>query len=170
MHSVTRSLTAMVVSGVLLGMVAHAQTTAAPAKAATTQATEPKFDPARDADKDIRDAVAEAKRTQRRVILDVGGEWCGWCHALDRYFVEHADLMALRSKSYVWLKVNYSTENKNEKVLSRYPTIKGYPHLFVLGDDGALLHSQDTALLEEGSSYNLEKMRTFLTKWAPAAK
>ena len=100
-------------------------------------------------------------------ILDVGGEWCGWCHALDKYFVAHADLMALRSKSYVWLKVNYSPENKNEKVLSRYPAIKGYPHLFVLGDDGALLHSQDTALLEEGPSYNFDKMKAFLTKWAP---
>jgi thiol:disulfide interchange protein len=160
----------MIVVGALLGMVVHAQSTAAPAPIATTQATEPKFDPARDADKDIKDAVAEAKRTHRRVILDVGGEWCGWCHALDKYFAAHADLKAFREKSYVWLKVNYSTENKNEKVLSRYPKIKGYPHLFVLGDDGALLHSQDTSLLEEGSSYNLDKMKAFLTKWAPEHK
>jgi hypothetical protein len=40
----------------------------------------PKFDPKRDAANDINDAVKEAKRTGRRVILDVGGEWCGWCH------------------------------------------------------------------------------------------
>ena len=36
-----------------------------------------RFDPARDAEGDINAAVAEAKRTGKRVILDVGGEWCG---------------------------------------------------------------------------------------------
>jgi len=171
MRNLTRSLVAATVGGVVFGIAAHAQSGAATSAAAQpTQATEPKFDPARDADQDIRDAVAEARRTHRRVILDVGGEWCGWCHALDRYFVEHTDLMAMRTTSYVWLKVNYSPENKNERVLSRYPAIKGYPHLFVLGDDGALLQSQDTSLLEEGPSYNLDRMKTFLTKWAPAGK
>lgn len=128
---------------------------------------EPKFDPARDAAQDIRAAITEATRSHKRVILDVGGEWCGWCHALDRYFAEHTDLRALREKNYVWLKVNYSAENKNEKVLSQYPTIKGYPHLFVLERDGTLLQSQDTGLLEQGPSYNLDKMLAFLNKWVP---
>jgi hypothetical protein len=42
-----------------------------------------------------------------------------------------------------------------------------YPHLFVLDQDGMLLHSQDTSVLEEGPSYNLDKMTGFLKKWAP---
>jgi thiol:disulfide interchange protein len=139
-------------------------------RAATTprpaQAAEPKFDPTRDAAADIVAALAEARRTNRRVILDVGGEWCGWCHALDRYFVEHPDLKALRDKNYVWLKVNYSEENKNEAVLSRYGPIEAYPWLFVLEQDGKLLSSQRTGPLEEGPSYNYERMKGFLTKWA----
>jgi thioredoxin-related protein len=129
-----------------------------------------KFDPARDAAADIAAAAAEAKRTNRRVILDVGGEWCGWCHTLDRYFVAHQELQGLRDRNFVWLKVNYSGENRNVAVLSKYPPIKGYPHLFVLDGDGKLLHSQDTVLLEEGSSYNLDRMREFLVKWSPPAK
>ena len=125
----------------------------------------PKFDPKRDAAKDISEALADAKRTNRRVILDVGGEWCGWCHALDRYFVEHADLRALRDQHYVWLKVNYSPENTNAAVLGRYPRISGYPHLFVLDQDGSLVQSQDTSPLEEGPSYNYDRMKAFLMKW-----
>lgn len=132
---------------------------------ASVQAPDPKFDPKRDADQDIREALAEARRTNRRVILDVGGEWCGWCHTLDRYFVQHADLRALRDKHYVWLKVNYSQENRNTAVLSRYPQIPGYPHLFVLDQDGTLLQSQGTEVLEEGPSYNFDRMKAFLTKW-----
>jgi hypothetical protein len=56
---------------------------------------------------------------------------------------------------------------ENKKVLSRYPTIPGYPHLFVLDTGGRLLHSQDTSQLESGRSYDLEKFFSFLKKWAP---
>lgn len=125
-----------------------------------------KFDPKRDADKDIQAAIAEAKQSKRRVILDVGGEWCSWCHTLDRYFVEHKDLAEMRDRLYVWVKVNFSTENPNEAVLSRYPKIPGYPHLFVLDQEGKLVRSQGTAELEEAQSYSYDKMQQFLLRWA----
>jgi thiol:disulfide interchange protein len=129
-----------------------------------------KFDPARDADADIKAAATEAKRSGRRVILDVGGEWCGWCHTLDRYFAEHPDLKKYRDEHFVWLKINMSPENENRAVLSRYPGIPGYPHLFVLDQDGKLLQSQGTSPLEEGPSYNLDRMTAFLTKWTAPAR
>ena len=124
-----------------------------------------KFDPARDPASDLRAAVADATRTRRRIILDVGGEWCGWCHILDRYIAANAEVKSRIDRGYVWLKVNFSDDNKNEAFLSKYPKITGYPHLFVLESDGTLLHSQDTALLEEGPSYNLQKVVAFLDKW-----
>jgi thiol:disulfide interchange protein len=131
------------------------------------QALESKFDPKRNAEHDIQTAIREATRSHRRIMLDIGGEWCGWCRALDRFYAAHPDLMAYRQKNFVWLKVNFSPENENRQVLSRYPKIQGYPHLFVLDQDGKLLHSQDTAPLEEGKSYNLDRMFAFLKKWAP---
>ena len=129
-----------------------------------------KYDPKRDAARDIDDAVAEAKRTNRRILLEVGGEWCSWCHTLDEFFDNHADLTALRDKNFVTVKINFSDENPNKEVLSRYGEINGYPHIFVLGSDGKLLHSQDTAVFEQGSGYVLERLTTFLTQWAPAPK
>jgi len=135
--------------------------------APSVPAPDAKYDPKRDAAQDIQAALAEARRTNRRVILDVGGEWCGWCHTLDRYFVEHQDLRALRDKHYVWIKVNWSPENRNEAVLSKYGRIDAFPHLVVLEQDGAVLKSQDTGVLEQGSSYNFDRMKEFFTKWAP---
>lgn len=129
-----------------------------------------KYDPKRDAARDIDDAVAEAKRSQRRILLVVGGEWCSWCHTLEDYFTSHPELKARRDKNFVTVKINYSEENKNEAVLSRYGPIEGYPHIFVLDSDGKLLHSQETGALESGKSYELEKMNAFLTQWAPVAK
>ena len=125
------------------------------------------YDPKRNAEADIKDAVLEAQRTGRYVLVDVGGEWCVWCHILDRFFDQNGKLLEYREQNFVMVKINYSAANKNEKVLSRYPTIPGFPHLFVLDANGKLLHSQDTSQLETGKSYNLDRMFTFLKKWAP---
>jgi thioredoxin-related protein len=126
-----------------------------------------KYDPTRNAEQDIRDAVNEAGKVGKRILLKVGGEWCIWCHILDAFFEKNPELLALREKNFIMVKINFSEENKNEPLLSRYPQINGYPHLFVLEQDGKLLHSQDTAQLEEGKSYNLAKFMAFLKEWSP---
>ncbi|MEO7190341.1 MAG: thioredoxin family protein [Vicinamibacterales bacterium] len=126
-----------------------------------------KFDPQADPGQQVTAAISMAGQTKRRIMLDVGGEWCVWCHTLDRFIDDHPDLSAAIARDFVWVKINFSPENPNKVFLDRYPSIPGYPHLFVLSDAGELLHSQDTSELEEGRSYNLEKMRTFLAKWAP---
>jgi len=123
------------------------------------------FDPARDAAKDVADAATLAKTQGKRVLVDVGGEWCSWCHTLDDFIASNADLKSLIDSRYVWVKVNYSKENKNEAFLSRWPRIDGYPHLFVLDADGRLLHSQDTGELEAGKSYDKAKFFAFAQKW-----
>ena len=58
--------------------------------------------------------------------------------------------------------VNWSPQNRNESLLSRWPRIKGYPHLFVLDGDGKLVHSQDTSQLEAGADYDKDKLLAFL--------
>ena len=125
------------------------------------------FDPARDAAADIGAALAEARRTGKRVLVDVGGDWCIWCKRLDRFFEEQKDVAAYLHANYVTVKVNYSKENRNEAVLSRYPKVAGYPHLFVLDTTGVLLRSQDTGALESGKAHDREKVLAFLKAWAP---
>jgi thiol:disulfide interchange protein len=151
----------------LLPLPALAQTPTSPnPKVANTKATE-KFDPSRNARKDIEDSIARAKKTHKRIILDVGGEWCIWCHRLDDYFAQNAGLKKLREENFIWLKINFSPENENKELLATYPEIPGYPHLFVLDENGKLLHSQNTGDLEAGKSYDLDKMSAFLKKWSP---
>jgi thioredoxin-related protein len=125
------------------------------------------FDSKRDADKDVQDAVAHAAKSHQRILLDVGGEWCSWCHRMDQFFLDNAAVSEFLHKNYIVVKVNYSEENKNENFLSRYPKVAGYPHFFVLESSGKFLHSQDTGELEEGNHYNYEKVFAFLKKWAP---
>ena len=125
-----------------------------------------KFDPTRDAAADIQTAITEATHTHRRILLDVGGEWCIWCRRLDSLYASHKNLADFLTAHYVVVKVNYSKENKNESLLSKYPKIPGYPHYFVLKSNGELLHSQDTGALESGKGHDPAKVLAFLKKWS----
>jgi thiol:disulfide interchange protein len=125
------------------------------------------FDPTREAARDLDTALQLARATQRNVLVEIGGEWCVWCHIMDRFFAANADLKQMRDANFVWLKVNYSRENANEALLSRWPKVAGYPHLFVLDRDGRVLQSQDTSLLEAGKTYDAARFRAFLTEWSP---
>ena len=160
---------------VLLNIVSFAQGPGTPTpkfpvtKTSTAVFVREKFDPLRDPKADLAAAVITATKTGKRIILDVGGEWCGWCVYMDKFFFQNPVLDKLRNDNYVWLKVNMGSENENTAFLSAYPEREGYPHLYVLDTDGKFLHSQDTSPLEAGKGYNLVKFTAFLKKWAPNA-
>lgn len=129
---------------------------------AVAQGLPSRFEPRRDAAADIAAAVARAAAERRNVIVDVGGEWCAWCHVMDRFIAAHDEVRSLIEAEFVWVKVNFSPANRNEALLSRWPAIPGYPHLFVLDRTGRLIRSQPSAELERGSGYDVVKFLTFL--------
>ena len=156
----------LLITGILCAAIAAPAALRAQEQRPAASAGAGRFDPARDADADIRAAVAEASKTGKRVLLDVGGEWCIWCRRLDTLYATHDDIRSFRDAHYVVVKVNWSPENKNERVLSRYPKVAGYPHLFVLDADGTLLRSQNTGDLEKGKGHDPVKVMAFLKQWA----
>lgn len=160
----------LIIVSVLMTGVVVGQTKAPKAAADKPAFVELKeYDPVRDANKDIAEAVKEAQRTHRNVLLEIGGKWCVWCGYLDKFFTENPSLLKYRQENYVMVKINFSPENKNEAVISKYGKVPGYPHFFVLDSTGKLLHSQDTSKLEQGRGYNLGAVATFLKEWAPGS-
>jgi thioredoxin-related protein len=123
------------------------------------------YDPKRDAAADVREAVALAAKTHRRVLVEIGGKWCVWCTYLDKFFDQNATLRSFRDENFVMVKVNFSPENKNEKVIAQLGGAPGYPHLVVLDADGKLLHAQDSSKLEEGRGYSVQAIAKFLEEW-----
>ena len=126
-----------------------------------------KFDPARNPAADLKAAEKEAQRTGKRILLDVGGDWCIWCHRLDDFFKNNADVDKFMHENFVVLKINYSRENMNGEFLSRFPEIEGYPHIFILDKNGKLIKSKNTGELENGKGHDHDKVMTFLKKFAP---
>ena len=158
MHTTAMRLLPRTLVGTLLSLLALC--------AQSQQSLSAKFDPQRDAVQDVAAATASAKSAGKRVLVDVGGEWCKWCHILDRFIEATPEVKAAIAAHYVTVKVNWSPENKNQALLSRWPKIGGYPHLLVLDADGKLLQSQDTGVLESGEGYDKTKVLAFLTQYA----
>ena len=133
----------------------------------TTDATSAKFDPHRNSFDDLSAAMEEAKRTKRNILIEVGGEWCEWCHIMDEFYTKNPQLLALRDKNYVIMKADVSENHPNAKFLSQFPRIDGAPHIFILDAFGKLVRSEDTSELEDGQSYSVERFKKFLEKYAP---
>ena len=152
-------------------LLCHPSIAQTAASAPSTAGQIEKFDPARDSKKDLQHAINKAKDSHKRILLDVGGEWCIWCHRLDSLFLQNKDLAEFMHRHYVVVKVNVSKQNTNDAFLSQFPKVAGYPHLFVLNSSGKLVHSQDTGDLEYPKNYPVKghdkkKVFAFLKKWA----
>ena len=135
------------------------------AKAAET------YDPTADALADIKSAIAIAKETNKHVFVKVGGDWCGWCKLYAKFTEADAEIMQVMEENYVVVLVNYSQENKNPAAMVTlgYPQRFGFPVFVIIDGNGTILHTQDTALLEEGKGYNKQYVLRFLNVWTPVA-
>src|SRR5260370_36465357 len=69
-----------------------------------------KFDSKRDAAADIQAAITEAQRSGKRILLDVGGDWCQYCHQMDQLFQERPELLELPDKNFITVPVYYRTD------------------------------------------------------------
>ncbi len=128
------------------------------------------YDKTRDPAADLAAAIPQAQRENKRILLEVGGEWCIYCRLINK--VIHADerLLKMLDDGFIVVKVNFSDDVKNEAFLSHYPAIPSYPHLFVLETDGTFLLSQTPDDFMDKDRYVPDKILGFLQKWAPKKK
>ena len=129
------------------------------------------YDPSLDGMKQLQDAVKKAKSENKHVFVQFGGNWCSWCIKFDAFCKADEEIMKVINDNYITIKVNQSTENKNEAVMKllENPGRFGYPVFIIVDGNGKRLHTQDSALLEEGNGYSKTKILSFLKGWSPAA-
>lgn len=123
------------------------------------------YDVNRNPNADGRAALKLAKETNRRVLIEVGGDWCVWCHVLDRFINDHPELKSRLHETFVVLKVNVSDENDNAEFMASLPPNIGYPHMYVTDANGTVLHSQDTAEFRMNGKYSEQRFLAFLDRW-----
>ncbi len=129
------------------------------------------YNPELDAMQQIDNAIKLAKKENKHVLLQIGGNWCGWCMMLHKFYNAEPQIDSLLNKDYVVEYINFSKENKNLDALKRleFPQRFGFPVLVVLDGSGKRLHTQNSVYLEQGKGYNKEKLFDFLNDWKPSA-
>lgn len=128
------------------------------------------YHPLANAKKDIAEAISKAKKEKKHVLIQAGGNWCGWCIEFNRFTTTDKQMDSAINADYVVYHLNYSPQVKNGEIFKQYgyPNRFGFPVFLVLDGNGKLIHTQNSSYLEEGKSYNKKKVLDFLASWKPA--
>lgn len=129
------------------------------------------YNPKADAQADVDAAVAKAKKEKKHVFIQVGGNWCIWCIRFHDLVNATPALKELLNTNYEVVLLNMSPENKNEAILKKFnnPGRFGFPVFLILDGDGKLIHTQNSAYLEEDKGHSAKKITDFLKNWNYAA-
>ena len=125
------------------------------------------YDEKADGAKQIADALAVAKKENKRVLLQFGANWCGWCHKLHKLFESDAEIAAMLKQAYIVVLIDVN-KGHNGDINKEYgnPTRFGLPAIVILDADGKAIVTQDTGKLEQGDHHDPKKVLAFLTEWA----
>lgn len=130
------------------------------------------YNPDVDAEKDISAAIKKAKTENKYVLLQGGGNWCGWCIEFARFCKADPKIDSVINAGFVWYHLNWSKENENKKIFAKYgyPQRFGFPVFIILNEKGERINTQNSEYLEDGKkSYDRRKVQAFLEMWSPRA-
>lgn len=128
------------------------------------------YHPEEDAEAKLAELVKQAQKEHKNIMIQAGGNWCIWCLRFNDYVQKTPELKSIIDENYLYYHLNYSKENKNEALFNQFdnPGAKyGYPVFIVLDENGKMIHTQDSAVLEDGDGYSLEKVKEFFNQWKP---
>jgi len=129
------------------------------------------YNPYENVDSALKIVLTQAKKENKHVFVQIGGNWCVWCARFNDFVAKDVKLDSAMNKNFIVYHMNYSPENRNPAVLKKfgYPQRFGFPVFVMLDAKGKRLHTQNSAYLEEGKSYSSRKILEFFDHWGPRA-
>jgi thiol-disulfide isomerase/thioredoxin len=129
------------------------------------------YDEKANADQDVAAAKARAKRTGKRLLIDLGGNWCLDC----RLLAGTMELPALRgwlAKRYEIVTVDVGRFDKNLQIPAHYgikSRLAGVPALLIVDPrTDKLVNGASIAALADARSLTPQALADWLAKWTPA--
>jgi Thioredoxin-like len=123
------------------------------------------YDPKADPFEDYQNAIAAAAAEDKLVLVIAGGDWCRWCHVLNRFVARHPDVQQGLEETFVVVKVYVGDENYNTDFFEQLPRALGAPHFWIIAPDRNVLASQSTGALEHGErGYDKDKFLDFIDR------
>jgi thioredoxin 1 len=128
------------------------------------------YTPGLNAHDEIKQAIAEAAKQHKNVLVVFGANWCYDCHVLDLAF-HRPDVSTVLNHNYEVVHIDVGEGDKNQDIMQQYnvPMKKGIPAIAVLDGHGKLLYSQQGGEFEKARVLGPQDVLAFLNKWKPAA-
>ena len=126
------------------------------------------YPPASGARQEVREAITQASKLHKNVLVVFGADWCYDCHVLDRA-LRRPDIAPTLKSNYEVVHVDVGQGDKNQDLMNEYqvPMRRGIPALAVLDSSGKLLYSQKNGEFERARAMGPEDLLEFLNKWKP---
>lgn len=95
----------------------------------------------------FNDALKIAKEDNKRVIVDIYTDWCGWCKKMDADAYKNKDIKEIIEDNFVFVKLNaegskkikYNGKEMSETDLAILFQATGYPTTVFLEPDGKII-------------------------------
>lgn len=128
------------------------------------------YDEKADARADVKAALAVAKKENKRVLIQWGGNWCGWCKKLHATLTTDQGLAHEILYEYEVVHVDIGQRDKNMDLAKELGAdFQGVPYLTILDASGAALVQQPTDPFEinqgDVHAHDPKKVLDFLTLW-----
>lgn len=124
------------------------------------------YDPKADPFEQYHAAIAQAEEQNKYLLIIAGGDWCHWCHVLDRFVARDAEVDTRLHDTFVVMKVYVGFDNRNDAFFSQLPAAKGAPHFWIVSPEKEILASQSTVEFEAGKGgYDKQAFLQFIDTW-----
>jgi thiol-disulfide isomerase/thioredoxin len=122
-----------------------------------------------DADADVDAAFARARRNGKRVMIDLGGNWCADCRILAG-LMELPELRTFLASHYELVSVDVGRFDKNLQIPARFgitTRLEGVPAILVATPQGELVNPGRVSAIEDARRMTPQALADWLAQWTP---
>jgi len=128
------------------------------------------YDVNADASAAVDAAFARARKDGKRVLIDMGGNWCGDCIVLANV-MQLPELKPFLAAHFEIVKVDIGRYDKNLQIPTRFGAVDqlkkgGVPSIIIAEPDGTFVNRTDMSALEDARHMTPQAIADWLAQWA----
>ncbi|GEL50528.1 thioredoxin family protein [Acetobacter tropicalis] len=114
----------------------------------------------------VENAFAAARKTNRKVLIDFGANWCPDCRVLAGV-LSHPAIAPWVQENFVVVSVNVDHFNKNMDIARKYGvTVKAIPVALIVTPEGKVLNADTTLELGNARTMSAQAVVDKLAEWS----
>jgi thiol-disulfide isomerase/thioredoxin len=128
------------------------------------------YDVNANADAAVDAAFARARASHKRVLIDMGGNWCGDCIVLAN-LMQLPEMKSFLAAHFEIVSVDIGRYDHNLQIPARFGAVDllthgGVPSIIIAEPDGSFVNKTDVSALEDARHMTPQAIADWLAQWA----